>query len=689
LPAPPGHSVVIADNNEFYRQVLGDFYAEIGFSDVRVARDGIETLEILHQRRPDLLVLDLIMPRIDGARLCTFLRSQERYRDLPVIVLSGILADEIENVGEIHADAYIGKMPFEQIRDTLQSVTETLLSGKRPGLPGAAPMLRGFEKMYRREVVLELLQQRKTSGEILDSLSEGIGELSSERRLLSSNRALEDVSGRPACDLLSRPLEEIFSEGRDVLAGLFRELGRGAAFSQAALRHQGRDLLFKLHRLGPVVADAEGTGVATAVSRAAHASPKVRLQSMINSIGFTVLVEDISRRMKAERERECLRERLAQSEKLSAIGLFASGAAHELNNPLTGVLGYSQLLREKHKGTPLAQDLAKIADGASRCKTILENLMVFARCVKPRKTAVDLNELLLETVSEWQDRLRVAGAELVLDLSPDLPMTLADPDQARQAIGHIVDNAVKALADSGAGRRELAVSSRAASGRIRIEFADTGAGIPENVIRKVFDPFFTTRDVGRGTGLGLSAAHGIMAAHGGGIMAANRPGGGAMVAIEFPIVEILAGVERGAPAATAATGTQSQEASRRRILVVDDEAVVVELLADILETDQHQIDVAGDGMEGLRKIRSDDYDLVILDLRLPDMTGQQLYDEVARQRPEMLGRLMFVTADRLTPDVAGFLKRVGNPCLTKPFSVRSVVETVQAMLAGNRLGRSA
>ncbi len=687
MPAPPGPSVVIADNNEFYRQVLGDFYAEIGFSDVRVARDGIETLEILHERRPDLLVLDLIMPRIDGARLCTFLRSQERYRDLPVIVLSGILADEIENVGEIRADAYIGKMPFEQIRDTLKSVTETLLSGRPLGpAGGAAPMLRGFEKMYRREVVLELLQQRKISGEILDSLSEGIGELSSGRRLLSSNKALEDLAGRPACDLLSRPLEEIFPEGRDVLLALFDELENGAALSQAPLRHQERDLLFKLHRLGPVAADAEGSGVATAVGRAAYTSPKVRLQSMINSIGFTVLVEDISRRVKAERERERLRERLAQSEKLSAIGLFVSGAAHELNNPLTGVLGYSQLLREKHNGTPLAQDLGKIADGASRCKTILENLMVFARGVKPRKTMVDLNELLIETSSEWQDRLRAAGAELVLDLSPDFPMTLADPDQARQAIGHIVDNAVKALAESRAGRKELAVSSRAVSGRIRVEFADTGAGIPEDVIRKVFDPFFTTREVGCGTGLGLSAAHGIMAAHGGRITAANRPGGGAMVAIEFPIVDGRAGVERGA---TEATGVEPQEAQRRRILVVDDEAVVVELLADILETDQHQIDAAGNGLEGLRKIRSDDYDLVIIDLRMPDMTGQQLYDELARQRPEMLSRLLFVTADRVSPDVAGFLERVGNPCLTKPFSVQSVVETVQAMLAGNRLGRSA
>ena len=209
------------------------------------------------------------------------------------------------------------------------------------------------------------------------------------------------------------------------------------------------------------------------------------------------------------------------------------------------------------------------------------------------------------------------------------------------------------------------------------------------MIRKVFDPFFTTRDVGRGTGLGLSAAHGIMAAHGGRITAANRSGGGALVAIEFPIVESRGGSEVGASGLANSAGAPAQAPQRRRILVVDDEAVVVELLADILESYQHHVDAADNGLEGLRKIRAGDYDLVILDLRMPDMSGQQLYDELARHRPEMLDRLMFVTADRLTPDVAGFLERVGSPCLSKPFTVQGVVDTVQTMLAAHPPGRSA
>jgi two-component system, cell cycle sensor histidine kinase and response regulator CckA len=150
-------SIIVADNNEFYRQVLKDLYEEMGF-DVRVASDGIETLEMVKQRRPDLLLLDLIMPRFDGARLSSFLKTQEDYRDIPIIILSGILADEIEGVEEIRADAYIAKMPLEQIAPTLKEVSTRLVRGDR----SARPILSGFEKMYRREVVLELLAERRS-----------------------------------------------------------------------------------------------------------------------------------------------------------------------------------------------------------------------------------------------------------------------------------------------------------------------------------------------------------------------------------------------------------------------------------------------------------------------------------------------------------------------------------------------
>ncbi|HEY3176540.1 MAG TPA: response regulator [Candidatus Polarisedimenticolia bacterium] len=681
LPHP---SIIIADNNEFYRQVLGDLYRELGY-DVRVAADGLEALEMIQDRRPDLLMLDLIMPRFDGARVCAFLKGQEKFKNLPIIILSGILADEIEGVEDIRANAYIAKMPLEQIRETLQRISRQLLDG------GTAvdPIVSGFEKMYRREVVLELLEDRKTSREILDSLSEGIAELSTEGRLTSCNRGFQTIAGLPSEELLSRPIDEVFSESRPALASLFDEIERGGGMATAAIRHGALELQIKLHRFHPGTAggdvgarDAQGrgagaSGVRGAVRKAAETTAKVRLGSMIKSIGYTLLAEDITQRVRAEREREQLRARLAQSEKMSAIGLFVAGAAHELNNPLTSVLGYAQLLAGKYQDPDLQRCLEKISAGASRCKMIVENLMAFAKAHRLEKIPLDFGVLLREALAVYQDRLTQAGVRIELDLSPDLPRSMADPEQINQAFLRILDNACKALS-SHEGERTLTVSASADRGRILIEFSDSGPGIPEEVMGRIYEPFFTTRQVGQGQGLGLSVAYGMVTAHAGRISTRNRPGGGATVSLEFPIVRKEAIVEAAPPPDLQAPLERPAE---HRILIVDDEEVVRELLMDILEGERHRIDTAGNGLEGLRKIETGEYDLVILDLKMPDMSGQQMYDEMSRRRPELLPRTMFITADTVTPEVERFLRRVRRPCVIKPFAIDNVLSAVRGILS--------
>ena len=685
IRTPP--SIIIADNNEFYRQVLGDFYREIGF-EVRVAADGIEALDMVKDRRPHLLLLDLIMPRLDGARLSTFLKGQEEYRTVPIIILSGILADEIDGVEEIRADAYIAKMPLDQIRMTLQEVSQKLIGGAG----SSKPILSGFEKMYRREVVLELLAERKSSRVTLDSLSEGIIEISSDLKVLAVNQAVERMLERPRGSLLAMPLHDLFPESRHTIEGLFGDLRRGASMSAGVIRQKDKDFEVKVHRLdrdenedavdpGSPGRSVTGGGLRAAVKQAALTNEKVKLETTLETTGFTILMEDISARTRAEGEREQLRARLAQSEKMSALGLFVSGAAHELNNPLTSVLGYAQLLLQNDKAAAVQAELEKIAAGASRCKTILENLMAFARSNRPAKVPLDFNALLMESLAGYRERLLDAGVEVDLELAPGLPETLADPLQILQAFHAILDNALKALTDF-PGRRALAITSSAASSRIAIEFDDSGPGIPQEILGKVFEPFFTTRQVGQGKGLGLSVAYGMVTAHAGRIQARNRPEGGAHVRLEFPII---ARHEAGAaPNPRPGTDGLLAVSSERRILIVDDESVVQELLVDILEGSAHHIDTASNGKDGLRRIEEKEYDLIILDLRMPDMSGQQMYEVLSRSRPELLGRLIFITADTLTPDVDQFLKSVGNPCLTKPFAVDAVMARVESVLAASQ-----
>ena len=203
-----------------------------------------------------------------------------------------------------------------------------------------------------------------------------------------------------------------------------------------------------------------------------------------------------------------------------------------------------------------------------------------------------------------------------------------------------------------------------------MEIRDSGPGIPPEAAGRIFEPFFTTRPVGQGTGLGLSASYGIVTAHGGRIQAANVPAGGVLVTMDLP----------GRPAEAAAPLTAGSAGSPRHILIVDDEVVVVELLADLLEGTNHRIDTATSGREGLRKLMADDYDLVVLDLRMPDMPGQVLYERLAADRPAMLNALMFITADTLTPEVRGFLDRTRRPWLQKPFAIESLLERARAIL---------
>ncbi len=661
MSVPGTRSVIIADNNEFYRRVLSDFFREQGF-DVRTARDGMQALEQLEQSPPDLLVLDLIMPSIDGAQLCSWVKSRQEHRHIPVVIVSGILSDEIDDLAAIGAEAYVAKMPMEQIAAALKEAIRLLMSGPR----NDGPILFGFEKMYRREVVLELIQDRRARAETLDSLTEGIVELSRGRRVLRTNRAFDGIAGRSSCDVLSRPLEEIFPDGRDAFARLFA--GAAAETTTVAVfPHRGRHLQAKLHRVGQPRRAQTGELLETV----ARQNAKVLLHSMLESIGFTLMVEDITDRVEDEGERETLKARLALSEKMSALGVFVSGAAHELNNPLTSILGYSQLVMKKSEEN--RGDLRKIAEGAQRCKAIVEQLMAFARSLRPDRRVTDINAVLRDVLKTRADGFAAEGIRVEESLMAAVAAALVDAAQIGQVFHHLLDNAIKALGEV-RGPRWLRIASRLQGDQIVIEIADTGPGIPEDRLGRVFDPFFTTANVGTGRGLGLSVAYGIVTAHGGRIAATNSVEGGAIIRVELP-----ASAEQ--PEREPAARPQVRpDAASRRILVVDDEKVVAELIVEILSDGSHQIDAAHNGIDALRLLRHRDYDLIILDLRMPDMSGQQMYEELERHHPEHVPRVLFVTGDTVMPEIQEFLQRAGNPCLLKPFSVEDVIRQAHEIL---------
>ncbi len=381
------------------------------------------------------------------------------------------------------------------------------------------------------------------------------------------------------------------------------------------------------------------------------------------------------------RELEEAQSQLVQAEKMSAVGLLVSGVAHELNNPLAGVVGYSQLLlRNDDVDERILRGLEKINREAERCKKIVQNLQTFARKHKPQKDHVGINGILEGALELRAYQLKVDNIEVVTDLQQDLPKTMGDFHQLQQVFLNIIINAHQAMASRGEGG-SLILCSRRREDQIVVQIEDTGPGIPPGDLGKVFDPFFTTKEVGQGTGLGLSICYGIIEEHKGRISARNSPAGGAIFTVELPILEQEATV---AERQTAHREEIDLTTPRRNILVVDDEMSIIDILYQVLKADGHRVDTALNGSVALRKIRSERYDLIICDLKMPGMSGQELYEKVRVLNRELSERIVFSTGDVVSSETYSFLEGSGNTYLQKPFELDAIRKVVHTVLESRR-----
>jgi signal transduction histidine kinase/CheY-like chemotaxis protein len=372
------------------------------------------------------------------------------------------------------------------------------------------------------------------------------------------------------------------------------------------------------------------------------------------------------------RELEAAQSRLVQAEKMSAVGLLVSGVAHELNNPLAGVIGFSQLLLLSNTDEKVRRKLEMIHRDAERCKKVIQNLQTFARTHKPEKEYVGVNGIIEGTLELRSYQLRVDNIRVTTDFEPDLPKTMADYHQLQRVFLNIIINAHQAMAGQGKGG-ELMLRTRRRDDRILAEIEDTGPGIPPEHLGKLFDPFFTTKEVGQGTGLGLSICYGIVEEHNGRLWAENSPTRGAIFRVELPI---LAPEARPEGQAEGIAETPERTPPPKNILVVDDETAIVEILYHVLKSDGHRVDTAVNGEMAWRKIRKERYDLIISDLKMPGMSGQELYARVREWDLPLSRRMIFSTGDVLSSETHRFLDDSGNHYLQKPFELAAIRRAV-------------
>jgi two-component system NtrC family sensor kinase len=414
--------------------------------------------------------------------------------------------------------------------------------------------------------------------------------------------------------------------------------------------------------------------------------------SMVMCEGDTSLAQWHRRPVMQVRLREVEAEKnisqmVRRAEKMSSLGQLIAGVAHELNNPLAVVLGYAQLLT-KHPvdDETVNSNLQRIVHETERASKIVRDLLLFARPCEPQMTVVDLNKLVANVFDIRQRDLERYSVELHQHLQPGLTNTKADPIQLEQVLNNLITNALHAMANNQTPRL-LTVATAENSHFIHISIADSGCGIPPDVMGKMFEPFFTTKPVGKGTGLGLSISRSILEEHHGRLWAESEVGKGATFHLEIPIVAC----EQPQPEPSGPNPSAAAEAGARgyRLLVVDDEPGIREVLQTILECQGYLVSSAGNGVEALEQLRRDHFDLIISDMCMPEIDGERLYETIREQNPKLAGRILFVTGDVVSARSRTFLERTGNRWLSKPFNISDVEQTVADALRNAPSGLAA
>lgn len=367
---------------------------------------------------------------------------------------------------------------------------------------------------------------------------------------------------------------------------------------------------------------------------------------------------------------------LHQSEKLAALGQLLAGVAHELNNPLAIVKGRAAILKEKLEGSQHEAAITKLGDAADRCARIVKTFLAMARKVGPQRMPVDVNEMVRSALDLTASGLRRAEVEVRTTLAQQLPHIETDGDQLVQALMNLIVNAQHAL-ESHEGVRQLAISTRleGTGQRVLIEVADTGPGIPAQLAARVFEPFFTSKEVGKGTGLGLSVSKGMVEANGGELVFLATPGGGATFRIALPLIAPSVQHE------DTSTGEPEHAPRTLRALVVDDEPDLAEILAEILGSLGFECVLAGNGRLALEALSSSAFDAIFCDVRMPEMDGIAFLSRLERDWPAHLSRLAFVSGDLLHGDVMKLVADARCPVIEKPFDPAQVRAVALALVA--------
>lgn len=497
----------------------------------------------------------------------------------------------------------------------------------------------------RIKVQQALLASQEQYRTMFNASIDGLALWSSDGAIVDINPALWKMYGYSDEEFLARdPEKPIRQEPRPALDRIMPSVAKGEAFHTELTdrRKDGSSLELEVHGI-PM---------------------EYRAQTHMLTIS-----RDITEKKRASTQLARQRDMLHQREKLAALGSLLAGVAHELNNPLSVVVARSAILEER--GDAATQGAAsKIRTAAERCARIVKTFLAMARQQQPERVAVAISDVVTAALDITGYALKSSGIEIELNLAKEVPPVLGDADQLHQVFMNLIINGQQALQDHDLPRRlTITTAFDPMANSIRVTVADNGPGIPDEMQSRIFEPYFTTKPIGAGTGVGLAVCLGIVEAHGGTLTVESQAGAGAAFTIVLPAAGWNEKVIESRKFADASYG-------RRTALVVDDEADVREALADILTASGHRVIVAASGREALELMAKARYDVILTDVRMPDMDGRTLFREIERRWPDRAAQVIFISGDTLTSSLRLFAEQTGRPVIEKPFlphEVRRVV----------------
>ena len=515
----------------------------------------------------------------------------------------------------------------------------------------------------RAERLREVAASEARLAQIIRAASEGIVLLDAERRIVHANPAALEILACREPELLGQSFDLFITVGDtdDLWFGATGSADRTATTAPGGHQLRGRR--------------SDGSEFPMEIS--------LRAIDDGAPTGFVLIVRDRTERARYEEERERTQVQRAQTARLETIGRMVSGVAHELNNPLTAILAFGQDLQSQARSSADGEALTTIVQQAQRCRAIVQDLLTFARGKRDDREPVAPAEIMRRVLPALEPQAEARRVRLEARVGEELPHLDINPSAIEQVLTNLVVNAIQAVAEGG----EVTVRARVESDLLALIVEDNGPGISADALPQLFEPFFTTKGPGEGTGLGLSVSHAIVEQHGGSLKAENRGGPGergARFTVRLPFLDRRAASRRlpDLPRSDLVGSPPAAPRAARRVLVVDDEGPIRVAIRRYLERRGWTVEEARDGREALEllgltegaRLRADAYDAIVTDLKMPGVSGIEIHDRLAAASPAGVAKLILITGDTASPEMAEFVDRLRQPLVQKPFDMRALAD---------------